>query len=95
MDLIRLPVGEQADVDTDCIRVEELDDGACRLTGTALCTDVDEGTSVSLMDGLSYATPGEAEAAGIAWAQSVGVEQLYISTGTLEQPLRLIEIDLP
>ena len=30
MDLIKLPVGEPAEVDTDCIRIEELADGSYR-----------------------------------------------------------------
>ena len=95
MELIRHPVGEPADVDTDCIRVEELEDGRYRLTGTALCTGKDDGASVSLVDGLSFATRDRAEEAGLAWAESVGVGLLHISIGTLEKPLRLTEIDLP
>jgi hypothetical protein len=95
MELIKLPVGAQADVDTDCIRIEQLGAGSFRLTGSALCQQEDEGASVSLMNGMTYATPNEAEAAGLAWAQSVGVERLFISTGTLGRPLELTEIDLP
>ena len=95
MELIKLPVGAQAEVDTDCIRIEQLDAGSFRLTGTALCVAEDEGASVSLMNGLTYASSSEAEAAGLAWAESVGVERLFISTGTLDQPLELTEIDLP
>jgi hypothetical protein len=95
VELIRLPVGAQADVDTDCIRIEQLAAGAYRLTGTALCVTEDEGTSVSLMNGLTYPTRDKAEAVGLAWAESVGVERLFISTGTLDQPLALTEIDMP
>lgn len=95
MDLIRLPVGEQANVDKDCIRIEELEDGSYRLTGTALCTRGDEGTSVSLVDALTFATRDEAEQVGIAWAESVGVEHLHLSVGTVGRPLELTEIDLP
>ena len=95
MQLIRLPIGSPADVDTDCIRIEALEGGGHRLTGTALCAVEDEGASVSLMNGLTYATRDDAEAAGVAWADSVGVRRLYISVGTLDRPLRLMEIDLP
>lgn len=95
MDLIRLPVGEQADADKDCIRIEELEDGSHRLTGTALCTLEDEGTSVSLVDGLTFATCDEAEQVGVAWAESVGVEHMHISVGNVGRPLELTEIDLP
>lgn len=95
MELTRLPVGQQAAVDTDCIRIEELEDGSHRLTGTALCMKEDEGASVSLMNGLTYPTPGEAEEVGLVWAESAGVEWLHISVGTREKPLKLIEIDRP
>lgn len=95
MELIKLPIGLQADVDVDCIRVEEIEAGSFQLTGTALCVAEDEGASVSLMNGLTYGTFDEAQAAGLAWAESVGVERLFISTGTREHPLELIEIDLP
>lgn len=94
MELIRLPVGEPADVDTDCIRIEELTDGTYRLTGTALC-GADDAASVSLVNGLSFATQDQAEQAGLTWAESVGVDRLHISLGTLRLPLRLLEIDLP
>ena len=93
--MIRLPIGEPAEVDTDCIRIEELPDGEHRLTGSALCVAEDEGASVSLMNGLTYQTRDEAEAAGVAWADSVGVRRLYVSVGTLSRPLRLTEADLP
>ncbi|WP_375390483.1 hypothetical protein [uncultured Sphingomonas sp.] len=95
MELIRLPLGVQADVDADCIRIEQLEAGSFQLTGSALCVAEDEGASVSLMNGLTYATPDEAEAAGLAWAESVGVHRLFISTGTRQRPLELTEIDLP
>ncbi len=72
MDLIRLPIAEQADVNTDCIRIEELEDGSHRLTGPALCTGEDEDAFVSLIDGLTFATRDEAEQAGLAWATASG-----------------------
>ena len=95
MELIRLPAGEQAGMETDCIRVEELGDGTHRLTGSAMCAGEDEGTSVSLVGDLTYATAAEAECAGLAWAEGVGVTRLHISTGTAERPLEFTEIDLP
>ena len=95
MELIRLPIGEPAEVDTDCIRIEELEGGNHRLTGSALCVAEDEGASVSLMNGLTYPTRDEAEAAGVVWANSVGVRRLHVTVGTLDRPLRLTEIDLP
>ena len=95
MEIVRLPVGEQAPVDADCIRIEELPGSTFKLTASALCVAQDEGESVSIVDGLVFATLEQAEATGIAWAEDVGVERLFVSTGTLEQPLEVIEIDKP
>jgi hypothetical protein len=95
MEVIRLPVGEQASVDVDCIRLEELAGSTYKLTGTALCVGSDDGDSVSIVDGPVFETIEQAEAAGMAWATDVGVERLFVSTGTLGQPLQMIEIDKP
>jgi hypothetical protein len=95
MEIVRLPVGTQAAVDADCIRLEEQPDGRYKLTASALCTDADEGESVSIIDAPLYPTAEDAEVAGLAWATSVGVERLFVSTGTLAQPLQMIEIDKP
>lgn len=95
MDIVRLPVGEQAGVDADCIRIEEQPDGRYKLTASALCTGVDEGESVSIVGSPLFGTAEEAEAAGTLWAMNVGVERLFVSTGTLACPLELMEIDKP
>lgn len=95
MEIVRLPVGEQAPVDADCIRIEQTADAVFQLTASAMCVDVDEGESVSIVNAPTFETADKAEAAGLVWAASVGVEQLFISTGTLAQPLELIEIDGP
>ena len=42
-----------------------------------------------------FATHEQAEEAGIAWATNIGVERLFVSTGTLAHPLELTEIDKP
>jgi hypothetical protein len=88
-------VGEQPPVDVDCICVEELSGPTYKLTGTALCVGSDDGDSVSIVDGPGFKTIEQAETAGIAWATPVGVERLFVSTGTLNQPLEVIEIDKP
>ena len=93
MDIVRLPVGEPAPVDVDCIRIEEQADASFRLTASALCTDADESDSVSIIGAPTFATAAKAESAGIAWAAKVGVERLHVTVGTLEQPLELLEID--
>lgn len=87
--------GEQAPVDADCIRIEELPRSPFKLTASALCVGSDDGDSVSIVDGLVFASVEEAEAAGITWAANVGVERLFIITGTLKHPLEVIEIDKP
>jgi len=95
MNIVRLPVGKQAPVDADCIRIEQSSNEAFTLTASALCTDAEDSDSVTLVDGPAFQTPEQAEAAGLVWAESVGVEQLFVSTGTLERPLETIEIDKP
>lgn len=95
MDLVRLPVGKQASVDVDCIRIEEQPDRSWKLTATALCVEADEAESASIVGGPTFATAAEAEAAGIAWAGNIGVETLHVSLGTLAQPLETLEIDKP
>jgi len=95
MEIVRLRLGEQAAVDADCIRIEEQPGEIYKLTTSALCVGVDEGESVSIVGGPVFATIEQAEAAGLAWASNVGVERLFVSTGTLARPLKLTEIDGP
>jgi hypothetical protein len=95
MEVVRLPVGKQAPVDADCIRIEQAAEATFKLTASALCVDTDDGESVSIVDGPIFESAETAEAAGLVWAANVGVERLFVSTGTLEQPLELIEIDKP
>lgn len=93
MEIVRLPIGEQAPVDSDCLRVEEQADSSYRLTASALCVETDDAESVSIVGG--FRSLEEAEAAGATWAATVGVERLVVTTGTLEHPLKRIEIDGP
>jgi hypothetical protein len=95
MEIIKLPVGEQASLDADCIRIEELPGSTFKLTASALCVGSDDGDSVSVVGGPVFDTRDKVEAAGIAWATDVGVERLFVCTGTLGQPLEMIEIDKP
>lgn len=95
MEITRLPVGEVAPSDTDCIRIEQEEDGTYKMTASALCAGQGDNESVSIVDGLVFPSAQQAEEAGIAWANDVGAEQLYISTGTLKRPLKPTEIDLP
>jgi hypothetical protein len=99
MEIIRLPLGEAPPLDRDCLRIEQQADGSFALTATALCEDEggdeDEDASASIVGGPTFPTVEAAEEAGLAWAREAGVEQLYIGTGTLSQPLALTEADLP
>lgn len=95
MEIVRLPAGKQAPVDTDCIRIEAQPDGTYKLTGSALCISADEDDSVALVDTQMFATAEDAERVGTAWAENIGVDRLFISNGTLAQPLELLEIDRP
>lgn len=93
MEITRLPVGKQAPVDADCIRIEEQADGSFTLTGSALCTGDEEGSSVSIVGYPPFGSPDEAEVAGLAWAQDIGVERLHVASATLAVPLEMTEID--
>jgi hypothetical protein len=95
MQITRLPVGDVAASDVDCVRIEQERDGTYKMTASALCARRDDNESVSIVGGRPFASVQQAEEAGIAWASDVGAEQLYISVGTLERPLRPTEIDLP
>lgn len=95
MEIVRLAAGKQAPVDTDCIRIEEQSAGSYKLTASALCTEADEDDSVSLVDTQLFGSAEEAEAVGLAWATSIGVDRLFVAHGTLDHPLEAIEIDKP
>jgi hypothetical protein len=95
MEIVRLPVGKQAPVDTDCIRIEEQSAGSYKLTASALCSEAEEDDSVSLVNTQLFQSVEEAEAVGMAWATSIGVERLFVTHGTLDHPLESIEIDEP
>ena len=95
MEITRLPIGTQAPPEADCLRIEEQPDGSFSLTASALCAGEDDGESASIVGGLRFETSEQAEAAGLAWAESVGADHIYVATGTAEQPLELTEIDLP
>ena len=90
-----MPVGDQAPLDADCLRIEEQPGGLFKLTASALSLDKNETESLSIAGGPTYATIEQAEAAGTAWATTIGVASLYISVGLLIRPLKLTGIDLP
>lgn len=87
MEIIRLPQGQQAPDEVDCITVEQRDDGRFELTGTALiaCGDGNEVESVALT-GILYDSYEAAEDAGLAWAAQQCVEELYVTRQAFEVP---------
>ncbi|RDE05977.1 hypothetical protein [Sphingomonas aracearum] len=88
MEIIRLPQGEQAPDEVDCISIEQQDNGRFELTGTALiaCGDSNEAESVALVSLPPYESYAAAEEAGLAWAAQQCVERLYITRIAFEVP---------
>lgn len=90
MEIIKLPAGEQASDESDCIRIQELAAGSFSLTGSVLlrCGDAEVAESVSLIGGEPYDSYDAAEAAGLAWAGEHCADVLYVcrSDGTEALP---------
>lgn len=82
MDIIKLPFGEYAPEESDCISVEELADGRYTLNTSTLgaCRPEDEAESASVIGGAPYDSYDAAEAAGLAIAAEQCVDTVYIST---------------
>ena len=81
MEIIKLPWGERASKESDCISVEERADGQWSLNTSALsnCDAAEEGESESVIGGAPYPSYNAAEAAGLAIAAEQCVETVYIS----------------
>lgn len=90
MEIVKLPAGQHAAAEADCIRIQELPDGRFSLTGTLLfnCGDVEPAESVSLISSDPYRSYEDAEAAGLAWANEhcVAVVHVTRSEGTAPLP---------
>ena len=76
MEIVKLPVGQAAPADSDCISIEEQADGSFGLMGSLLS---DEG-SVAIVTPIICATREEAEEQGTSWAAGCDVATLYVST---------------
>ena len=89
MDIKKLPAGEPAPSDRDCIRIQELEEGRFQLNGSVLfgCGDADSDESVSLVGGDPYPTYDDAESAGLAWANDHCAELLYVTRSDGKAPL--------
>ncbi len=82
MEIIRLPTGQLAPEESDCVRVIRMPEGDYALNCNALqsCGDGDEMESVSLIGGDHYPTYDNAEAAGLAWANEHCAAEVYLCT---------------
>ncbi|SEM54535.1 hypothetical protein SAMN05192583_0576 [Sphingomonas gellani] len=89
MEIIRLPEGEVASETCDCIQIQTTSDGRFELAGSALmkCGDSDVTESVSITGGQPYATYEAAEAAGLAWANELCVEQVHVARSRGDEEL--------
>jgi hypothetical protein len=79
VEIIKLPVGERAPVESDCISIDEQADGSFLLTGSLLGPD----ESVALVSELNFPTLEEAESTGLAWAADCDIATLYVATTRL------------
>lgn len=82
MEIVRLPAGEMAREDTDCVHIERTPEGKFAINCSALltCGDGDGAESVALIGSEPYDSFESAEAAGLAWASDQCVDVLYVST---------------
>jgi hypothetical protein len=89
MEIIKLPAGEHASDESDCIRIQELPGGTFELNGSVLfrCGDAEVAESVSLIGGDPYESYDAAEAAGVAWAGEHCAETLYVCRSDGTKPL--------
>jgi len=90
MEIIRLAPGVLASDDTDCIKINETADGRFSLVASALmdCGDGDNLESVALVSSELYPSFDDAEAAGLAWAETHCVATIYVETGGNAEPFR-------
>lgn len=90
MKIIKLKPGETAPADTDCIKINETAGGKFTLVASALtqCAEDDNSESVALVGSDPYPSFEDAEAAGLAWANELCVETLYIETGGEPEPTK-------
>jgi hypothetical protein len=81
MEIERLPSGQVAPGDVDCISIVRRPDGLYDLSGAALvaCADGDEAESIALIGLPPFETREDAEDAGLAWAAEQCVERIYVT----------------
>ena len=81
MEIVKLPRGETAPEDSDCVSIMAMPDGKYALNCSALqnCDVGDDSESSAVIGGAPYDSYDEAEAAGLAWANEMCTEMVYIS----------------
>lgn len=81
MEIIKLPLGEQAPKESDCISVEERADGRFELNTSALsnCAGEDDEESTAIIGSKPYDSYDDAEAAGLAIAAEQCVSTVFVA----------------
>jgi hypothetical protein len=83
MEVIKLPEGQAAPQESDCISIDDAPGGMFSMSATALqqCGEGEgeEIDSDALIGGGTYQSYDEAEAAGLAWASEHCADTVYIS----------------
>jgi hypothetical protein len=89
MDIVNLPKGMGASYESDCISIQMLPGGRYSLNGSVLahCGDMETIESVALIGGDLYESYEAAESAGLAWADDLRAETLYVSRSAGTRPL--------
>ena len=89
MEIVKLPPGTRAGTETDCISIQELSGGRFSLNGSVLvrCPEGDVAESQALIGGDPYDSYEAAEAAGLAWADELCAETVYVSRSLGSLPL--------
>ena len=89
MEIVKLPPGTRAGAETDCISIQELSGGRFSLNGSVLvgCPEGDVAESQALIGGDPYDSYEAAEAAGLAWADELCAETVYVSRSLGSLPL--------
>ena len=83
MEIIKLPLGELAPGEADCISIDEMPDGRFVLnTSTLTACDPEDAESNSVIGSEPYPSYDAAEAAGLAIAAEQCVKTVYISRQT-------------
>jgi hypothetical protein len=80
MDIVKLPVGQPAPTESDCISIDQQADGRFGLTGSLLSP---EDESVAIVSPILCDTREAAEEQGISWAAGCNVPTLYVATTML------------